>query len=282
VLSLILATGASLAWGSADFIAGVSCRRLGLLWVLLVSQQLGLVLLLAVLLLIGKATPGWNYVGLAALAGAFNAAALAAFYRGLARGPIGLVAPIAATEAIIPVAAGLLNGERPSHVATLGIALALGGVMLATTSGGREGAADRGRSSSPSVALAVLAAVCFGCFVVALKGASEGGALWAVTISRVTTIGLLAAAVPATSMTVPLARSDIGPVLAIGALDVAASTVFAVATTSGALSAVGVLGSLYPVVTLLLAGMLLRERLGGLQRLGTLGALAGVALITAS
>lgn len=282
MLSLILATGASLAWGSADFIAGVSCRRLGLLWVLLVSQQLGLVLLLAVLVLIGKATPGGSYVGLAALAGAFNAAALAAFYRGLARGPIGLVAPIAATEAIIPVAAGLLNGERPSHVATLGIALALGGVMLATTSGGREGAADRGRSSSPSVALAVLAAVCFGCFVVALKGASEGGALWAVTISRVTTVGLLAAAVPATNMAFRVARSDIAPVIAIGALDVVASTVFAVATTSGALSAVGVLGSLYPVVTLLLAGVLLRERLGGLQRLGTLGALAGVALITAS
>lgn len=281
MLYLLLASGSSLAWGSADFLAGVSCRRLGLLSVLLVSQELGLVLLLPTLLLAGEGLPAMSYVGLAVLAGGLNAAALAAFYRGLARGPIGLVAPIAATEAIIPVAFGLLHGERPSVGSALGIALALGGVVLATRSGS-AGDFGRGRkSNSPSVALAIVAAVCLGCFVVALKGASHGGALWAVTVSRVTTIGLLAAALPATGTKLSIARRDIAVLLAIGGLDVGASTLFAFATTTGPISVVGVLGSFYPVVTILLAGVLLRERLGPLQRLGTIGALAGVALITA-
>ena len=283
MLPLILASSASLAWGSADFIAGLSCRRVGLVWVLLVSQELGFALLLVALLFTGNTSPALHYVGLAALSGVLNAAALATFYRGLARGPIALVAPIAAAEAIIPVAAGVLNGERPSGIATLGIGLALCGLVVAVRSGEEENRARPGRSHLPAVALALGAALCFGFFVIALRAASQGGALWAVTVSRVTTIGLLAGAVPAAGlgMSFSISRRDVAPILAIGALDAGATMWFAAATTSGPLSVVGVLGSFYPLVTVLLAGVLLRERLGTWQRLGTLGALAGALLIAA-
>jgi drug/metabolite transporter (DMT)-like permease len=130
-----------------------------------------------------------------------------------------------------------------------------------------------------SVGLAVVAAVCFGCFVVALNGASEGGTLWAVTFSRLTSVGLLAATALALRPNLAITRRDMAPLLAIGALDVSASALFAAATTIGLLSLVGVLGSLYPVITIILAGVVLRERLDPFQRAGALGALAGAALI---
>jgi drug/metabolite transporter (DMT)-like permease len=293
VFSVLLACSASLAWGSSDFLASIGCRRVRLALVLLVSQILGLAMLVPALILARAPLPPLSYCGLAALAGLFNAAALAAFYRGLARGPIGLVAPIAATEGIIPLAVGLFEGDRPSALALAGIVVALAGIVLAARPR-REYDHDDAGSHWPSVALAVIAALCFGLFVVAIKGASQGGALWAVTLSRLTTVGVLVIAVPliggrARSLRLDWLRSvrprldalraDLPALLSVGALDVGASAMFAVAATHGALSVIGVLGSAYPVVTIVLAGVFLRERLGGWQRLGTLGALTGLALI---
>ena len=277
----MLASGASLAWGSGDFLAGVSCRRFGLITVLFVSQLVGMAVLLPLLTATAAVSPGLAYWGLGALAGAFNAAALTAFYRGLVRGPMSLVTSIAATEGVVPVLYGLLHGERPSAVGIAGIGLALAGIVLA--SGGSRGQDPQEPRSSRagSVGLGLVAAICFGCFVVALKGASQGGALWAATVSRGATIALLAAAVPATrsQLKLKLRGTDATAIVTIGILDVAANIMLALATRSGSIGVVGMLSSFYPVVTILLAGIVLRERLGRLQRLGTLGAIAGAALL---
>jgi drug/metabolite transporter (DMT)-like permease len=319
MLSAILASGSSLAWGSADFLAGVSCRRLGVVTVLFVSQLIGAIVLLPMLTASGAGVPALSYIALGALAGVFNAAALTAFYRGLARGPISLVAAIAATEAIIPVTWGLAHGDRPSAVVIVGIGLALVGVVvasgavrdpahgrqarfeidkllgeyphlaeqLAALSAWRDSVmgrrAKRPRFSSASTAgLGVIAAVCFGLFVVAFKGASHGGALWAAALSRACTISLLLAVLPLARdrFTLRLSSSDATALVAIGSLDVLANVLLAFASRSGALSVIGPLSSFYPVVTILLAGVVLRERLDPLQRLGTIGALAGAALLT--
>lgn len=284
MLALTLAFGASVAWGSADFLAGVGCRRLSLLTVLLVSQAVGLALVLPVVLALGEPPPAGSFLLLGALAGAFNAAALAALYRGLARGTMGVVAPIAATDAMIPLAFGVLSGERPVPLETLGIAIALAGVVLACRPGAGEidGRGAPRDSTAKSVALALAAAVCFGCFMIALDSASEGGTLWAVASSRLTTIILLAGAAVTVRPSLALSRSDMAPLLAIGALDLGASALFAVATTVGLLSLVGVLGSFYPVITILLAVVVLRERLDPLQRIAAIGALAGAALIASA
>ena len=282
MLAAILATGSSFAWGCADFTAGVTCRRLGLITVLFVSQLVGMILLIPVLTASGQASPDLSSWGLGALAGVFNAAALTAFYRGLSRGSISIVASIAATEALIPVAFGLLHGEQPSAIGTIGIVLALAGVIVAA--GAANNADGAGKASRTSVWLGVVAAVCFGLFVVALRGASqEGGGLWAAAVSRGSTIALLAAVMPAAraNFTLKLRGVDVAAVLGVGVLDVAANIMLALATRSGAISTVGVLSSFYPVVTMVLAGVVLRERLGKLQRLGTIGALAGAVLIAA-
>jgi drug/metabolite transporter (DMT)-like permease len=281
VFSAVLACAASLAWGSADFLAGVSCRRLGLMTILFVSQVVGMALVLPVLSGSGEPMPGFSYLALAALAGAFNAAALSAFYRGLARGPMGLVSAIAATEAVIPLAFGLLRGERPTVLSLAGIGLAVVGVVIASGAVGEAPSGQNRRSSAVTAGLGVIAAVCFGVFVITLRQASQGGALWAATVSRGSTIALLVAALPLTrsKFATRLSRRDVTAILAIGTLDVTANVLLALATTTGAISLVGVLSSFYPVVTIVLARLVLRERLGSLQRLGTLGALAGVTLI---
>jgi drug/metabolite transporter (DMT)-like permease len=282
VLPLVIAFGASVAWGSADFLAGVSCRRLALLTVLLVSQAVGLALLLPVVLVQGRPAAG-SFVLLAVLAGVFNGAALAALYRGLAGGKMGVVAPIAATDAVIPVAFGLLTGERPAPVVMVGIGLALAGIVLASRPAAEEqdDAANPRDSTAKSVTLALIAALCFGGFMIAINGASEGGTLWAVTFSRLTTVVMLAAVALALRPNVALGRRDAAPLLAIGALDAGACVLFAAATTAGLLSLVAVFGSFYPVFTILLAGAVLRERLDPKQRVGVLGALVGATLIAA-
>jgi drug/metabolite transporter (DMT)-like permease len=282
VLGLSLAFGASVAWGSADFLAGVGCRRLPLLTVLLVSQAVGLALFVPPALLLGGPPPALSFALLGMLAGLFNALALAALYRGLAGGLMGVVAPIAATDAVIPVAFGVLQGERPDLLVTLGIGIALAGVIVASLPAIDEGPAAASRDPSRrSVAFGLAAAVCFGCFVVALAGASEGSTVWAVAYSRITSVVLLGAAALALRPSMELGSRDATPLLAIGGLDVGASAMFAVATTTGLLSVVGVLGSLYPVFTILLAAAVLRERPATLQRMGAVGALLGAGLIAA-
>jgi drug/metabolite transporter (DMT)-like permease len=284
VLALTLAFGASAAWGSADFFAGVACRRAPLLTVLLVSQTAGLVLFFPVIVAVADSPPEASYTLLAILAGFLYVLAIAALYRGLAGGIMGVVAPIAATDAVIPVLFGILAGERPHPLAMLGIGLAFAGVILASipAAGDTGSGADRGRDSGrKSVLFGLIAAVCFGCFVVALDGASDGGALWAVAYSRVTSVMLLAGAALLIRPKGEVARSDAPMVLGVGALDVGGTALFALATTAGLLSVVGILGSLYPVFTIFLAAMVLRERPNGLQRMGAVGALLGAALIGA-
>jgi drug/metabolite transporter (DMT)-like permease len=288
VLALTLSFGASLAWGSADFLAGIECRRATLLTVLLVSQLVGLVLFLPFMLLLGGAPPSAGYALLGMLAGALYVVGLAALYRGLAGGVMAIVAPIAAVDALIPLAFGLLGGERPGMLAMLGIGLAVAGIVVVSLSGNDDAhgadANEKPRDSTrKSVAFGLITAVCFGGFVVALDAASNGGdALWAVGCTRVMSVLLLAGAVLFLGHKVAVGRRDALPMLAIGGLDISANALLALATTTGLLSIVGVFGSLYPVFTVLLAAAILREHPTGVQRAGTGAALLGAILITAA
>ena len=283
MFALTLAFGASVAWGSADFLAGVGCRRVALLSVLLISQVVGLLLLTPTIPELIGSTPQGSHLLLGALAGFFNTVALAAFYRGLAGGTMGIVAPIAATDAFIPVGWGLLTGERLSALTLVGIALALIGVVLASRpqEAHEEEPGVKRDSAAMGVALALVAATCFGCFTIALAGASDGGTLWAVTSSRLTSVTMLAGAALVMRPKLRISRPDVAPITAIGALDVGANLLFAVALSSGLLSIIGVLGSFYPVITILLAALVLRERLGVMQRFGAASALLGAAIIAA-
>ena len=286
VLALTLSFGASLAWGSADFLAGIECRRTTLLSVMLISQLAGLVLFLPFMIALGGAPPAPQYALLGLLAGGLYIVGLAALYRGLAGGVMGIVAPIAATDAVIPLAWGLLGGERPSLIAMLGIGLALVGIIIVSFTGPEDVEEHDGPvrdSTRKSVAFGLITALCFGGFVVALDGASNGGdALWAAGYTRLMSVLLLASAVAVLGQQVNFGRRDALPMIAIGSLDISANALFALATTTGLLSIVGIFGSLYPVFTVLLAAAFLREHPTSVQRAGTGAALLGAVLIAAA
>ena len=277
MLAVSLALAASVAWGLADFIAGVKSRTVALLAVSVVSQAAGLAALGAFVAGRAPAPPEARYVALAALAGVCGAVGLTALYRGLAVGAMSVVAPITGTAAAIPVLVGLVAGERPSPGQALGLLFALTGVVLAS----RQPAAG-GRTSrvAAGAGLGVVAALGIGGFLAALDGAGEGGLLWALLVSRVTSLTLLGAAALVVRPRLLLGGRDLASLVAVGALDVSANALFAVAAARGLVSLAAVLASLYPVVTIFLARWVLAERIGRPQQAGVAVALVGVVLIT--
>ena len=174
---------ASLLWGTADFLAGRASRVHPAAMVALVGQAIGLVALALILLIRGAdgdaVVPGL-FVGL------FGAVAVLSFYRALAVGTMSIVAPIVATSAIVPVLAGVLDGERPGVLQWIGIALALGGVVLASL----EPAATR-RTRAQALKLALLAALCIGLSLVFLDRAAEHDALTGVAAARAVAVPVL-------------------------------------------------------------------------------------------
>jgi drug/metabolite transporter (DMT)-like permease len=275
MVSVALALGASVAWGCSDFLAGLKTRRLAVLWVLLVSQVTGLGLVLAAALVSGAPLPGGQAALLAAGAGVAELVGFAALYRALAVGTMSVVAPISALAALLPILVGLAAGQAPTGPQGIGMTLALAGAMLASIEyGGHR------RQAATGVGLAVVAALGFGAFFVGTDLAADDGALWAVAINRMAAVGVLAAIVVALRRPSPLERDQLGPLAVVGALDIAANVMFAVALTVGMAAAVSVLGSLYPLATVVLARAILHEQLSLSQRGGVAAALAGIGLVS--
>ena len=276
MLALGLALGAALAWGTADFLGGLTTRGLGVLTVLLVSQAFGAALLAVVIAATGQPVPDTRRLVFGLLAGVALAIALGALYQGMAIGAMSVVSPISATGAIIPVAYGLAQGERPSAVQSAGVAAALVGAVLVS----RQPAAARlGARLATGVTLAVLAALGFGFFFIATDVAAEGGALWATLAQRLGLVATVVVVLLAVRPRLGLTATPLPALLGIGILDVTATTLYAAATTHGLTSLVAVVSSLYPVTTVVLAYALLHERLARSQQLGAATALGGVALI---
>lgn len=154
---------------------------------LLLSQAVGLVITLAVVALAGEAPAASATLGWAALSGILDLAGLWALYRGLSRESMSVVAPLAATAALVPTVYGIAIGERPAALALSGIALAVVGVALA----GRSESADDGGPLARGVGLALLAALCFGLGFIALDTASEGGVTWTLLANRLGSVLVL-------------------------------------------------------------------------------------------
>lgn len=275
MVPVALALGASLAWGASDFLAGLKTRRLAVLWVLLVSQATGLVLVGVAAVASGAPLPSGHAALLAAGAGITELIGFAALYKALAIGRMSVVAPISAMAALLPIIVGLAAGHVPTGLQAVGMTLALAGAALASFEYGGDH-----RRAAKGVGLAVIAAIGFGAFFVGTDLAADEGALWAVTINRVAAVGALVAIVLATRRPSPLARDQLAPLVAVGVLDIAANVMFAIALTVGMAAAVSVLGSLYPVATVILARAILHEQLSSSQRGGVAASLAGIGLVS--
>jgi drug/metabolite transporter (DMT)-like permease len=292
-LGVPLGLGSGLCWGAADFFGGIQSRRLPALTVAFWSQVAG-ALALAVALGVEGAPPATTGFAWGLAAGVGSGCALVLFYRGLAEGTMSVVAPVSACGAVVPVAAALLVGDRPGALAGLGVLAAITGVALVSrtsggapgTPGGTRGSPGGSRRTRRTLAMALGSALGFGLFYVfvdAGTAGSRGAALWVIAGARASSLVMLSTiALVGGGSALRWPGRRIGPVALVGIGDTGANLLFAYAATAGNLAVVGVLGSLYPVATVVLARWLLGERLSGGQNAGVVLALTGVGLLAAA
>ena len=273
-MGIALALGASLTWGLADFFGPLQGRVLGALRALVYVQLGGLVGIAVIVAVRGKG-PGDALVLLAVPAAISGTLGLFAYYRGIAVGAISIVAPIAGVSALLPVIVGIASGDRPSPWQLLGIAAALIGVFLAAREPGRTGA----RLAS-GVGLAILAAIGFGAYFPFMHAAGNADFWWASLIFRMTSTSVILVAVAARRPNLAVDRLRLSALALIGFGDMLGNLLFAAASTSGLVSVTSVLASLYPIVTVILARVVLSERVARSQEAGIGLTLAGVALIS--
>jgi drug/metabolite transporter (DMT)-like permease len=273
--AIALALGASLTWGVADFFGPLKGRTYGALRVLFYVQLGGLAAIAAVVAVRGQG-PADSAALLAIPAAISGTLGLYAYYRGMAVGAMSIVAPIAGISAVVPVTFGIVTGERPSSWQLLGIAAALGGVFLASREPGRGGP-----KIAAGVGLALLAAVGFGGYFPAMHAAGDADFWWAALIFRMTSTSVILATVAIRRPALGIERVQIPLLALIGIGDMLGNLLFAAASTSGLVSVTSVLASLYPIVTVILARLVLNERVARAQEAGIVLTLAGVALISA-
>jgi len=267
VPSALLSAG---AYGLADFAGGLASRRASVLTVTVVAQAAGLVTLIPGLWLVGGVFSGSAALS-GMLAGLCGVSGLLLYFRGLAVGPMGTVAPLSAVVAAgLPLLVGILGGERPGPLTVGGMLLALVAIVLATMGSRREAAALRG------VLLGLASGAGFGLFFVALDGTSADSGLWPLVVGRTTTVALLLLGL---AVVRPKGRGDPRLMVVSGVLDSVANVFFLLATRAGELGVTSVIVSLYPVAVVLLARAVLRERLTAAQLVGVVLALgASVAM----
>lgn len=267
--------------GSADFAGGFASRSAPPLRVAALAQAAGLPVAVAVALLYGADSLRGPDVGWSLASGVAVGLGLGCFYAAMGRGLISVVAPLAAvTGAVVPVAYALARGERPGVAALLGIAIALIAIVVVSIAPS-DPAHAQVAVDSRVVVLSVLAGACFGLFYVCFSRVSEDAGLWPVALVRVAsmaTLSLLALALTRGRLVVGQRLGRLVAVVAV--LEVAATVPLLLALQRGPVAIASVLASLYPVTTVLLAGIVLRERLSRLQRAGVVCALVAVALVS--
>ena len=278
---MVLALISAAAWGAADFVGGVAGRRAAPVSVAFASQLVGLVALLLLAPLAAAtfrpADLGWG-VG----AGVGAAAGVALLYHGLAVGLMSVVAPVTAVgAACIPVLFGLVTGERPPPAALAGVVIALAAVLFLCALPGSSGAG--GESGKPPAARAgvgtgLASGVGFGSYFVFLGHAADDAGLWPLLGSRTTSVVVLGTVVVLTRGSLLAAGAGASAVV-VGLFDVVANVSFLLATRRGLLSIVAVLASLYPAGTVVLARIILRERISPAQAVGLAGAGGAIVLI---
>ena len=277
--AVLLALAAAVCWGISSFLGGLHARRLPALSIALWSQPAGAVGLALVLLHTHQAPAGAS-IAWGAAAGVIGGLAAVLFYRGLAVGLLSIVVPVSACAAVVPVVFALAMGEVPSALAIAGIAATMLGIVLVSL---RPGPTPNG-AGNPRTALACAlgAALGFGTFFVLLdQGSAIPGTYpwWAVMAARVSLLATLLAMIAGRTGSAPWPGRHIWAVAAIGLVDTAGIMLFASASRLGNLGVVSVVGSLYPVLTVLLGRIVLAERPTAAQNAGVALALAGMALL---
>jgi drug/metabolite transporter (DMT)-like permease len=278
-MAIALALTAAASWGLADFLAGLASRRVSVPIVLLLVEAGGLVVIAAIAL-IGRAPffddpqDFWSAVA----AGLSGVLGLGCFYRALAIGTMSVVAPISSAGVALPVVVGIATGNRPSAITTAGLVAIVAGVVLASREQHDDAAAAA--AGRAAVGLALLSAVGFGGFFALSDAPADASVPWTLVCARAAALPFVVAVIWRSRAAWPATRFGLG-IAAVGCIDLLATALIAIAQTKGDLSVVSVLGGMYPVATVLLAALVLHERVRSLQVVGIVLALGGVGAVAA-
>ncbi len=264
---------AALCWGTSDFTGGYASRRSDPFIVTLLSHAGGFVLMLTIALLtrapsLSPASRHW-----ALLAGALGGTALTIFYRALSKGKMGITAPIAAVlGAAIPAAFSMVTQGVPGALSIAGFAIAGTGIWLISRPEGPV-------RDYAGIGMAALAGLGFAGFFICIDRAGNGSALWSSVYSRLASLLIVGAIVAFRRGRGALHPVNAAQALFAGCLDVSGTAVFIRAEQTGRLDTAVVLSSLYPVITVLLARIVLREHFTRWKTVGIIAALLAVPLI---
>jgi drug/metabolite transporter (DMT)-like permease len=262
------------SWGAGDFGGGLAARRGPLLGIVIVTQFVGAGLTLALAVGRAEAVPAPWEIGWALAAGVAGGIGIAALYHGLATGRMGVVAPISGVlAAAIPVALGIVLEGSPGVLRLAGIGLALAAVVLVSQAGGQPGRRD--------VLLGLLAGLGLACFNIAVSRFSPGQVFAPLTIVRSAEGLLFVLAVLATHRPWRLPRAVLPLAILVGALDMGGNAFYLLALQVGRLDVATILSSLYPVTTVVLAAIVLRERVAGRHLAGVVLAFVAIVLVGA-
>lgn len=270
-MAVLLALFSAVAYGLSDFVGGLLSRRVSAWPVATVGQLSAMVCTAGVATFVPGSPSGGDFAwGL--LAGVGTGTGTGFLYRGFASGRMSVVAPVSAVgAAVVPVLVGAMSGERLSLVVWTGIALALPGIWLVSSTTEElptEGGPPPRASLAEGVLDGVLAGLGFGVLFAALGQVPSGAGLWPLAVAQV--VALPAVVLLASALRAPWVPRE--PVtwwaLVAGPLGATATTAFLLATQRGYLTVAGILTSLYPAVTVLLAALLLREKVHRAQGIG--------------
>ena len=276
-MAVLFALLAAAVYGVSDFIGGLASRRIPALTVLLVSYPIGPVLMVAMLPVYGgpisAATLAWSVAG-----GVAGLAGVALLYTALGQAPMNVISPVTAVmSAVVPVVAGVVQGERPRLLAWLGIVL---GLLAVTLISRQPVDHPHGPIGWRPLVMAVLAGVGFGSYFICLAGTDADSGMWPVVLSRLVSALLVVPLAAMAAGFVRMPRPVLGLALLAGILDAVANLAFLLASRHGLLSLSSVITALYPAGTVLLAVLVLKERTGAVQRVGLGIAAAAVVLLT--
>ena len=278
MLSSLFGLLSALTWGAGDFAGGIVSRRAGIYRAAFYGESVGLIFLVAMLVVFREPLPDWPVWAWSAAAGAIGSVGLLILFRSLVEGQMSVAAPVSALmAAVLPVIASAYTEDLPGPTKYLGFGLALLAIWLISQEDGHQ---KDLHLHLADLRLPLFSGVCFGCYFILIHQGSHTATIWPMIAARSAgAFVLFLFALANHQLSWPEKR--IAPLVFLNSAgDIAGNTFFILSGQVGRLDVASVLGSLYPGTTVLLAGLLLHERLNRSQWLGIGAALGAIVLMT--
>jgi len=278
LLSILFGLGAALGWGAADFTGGLASRRTGAYRAVLYGEAVGLVFIVVALFVIREPLPNLAPLGMALFAGAIGTTGLLMLFHAMESGKMSIATPVSALmAATLPVLAGTLLEGFPGLLTFLGFGLSLSAIWLISR---EEGNHSRILDHLSDLRLPLLAGIGFGTYFILVHEAAQQSTYWTMFASRIGGVLVMFVFMLARRKTWRVAR-DAGPLIILnGFLDIAGNGFYILASQAGRLDVAAVLSSLYPAATVILAAILLKERVARSQAIGILLVLIAIIFLT--